>query len=139
MRCLLSRSRHTDIYFLYPPPGNNLRSTLEVLRNRQRAGNVVRRAKRKYAQWQTTFRNMSDDAADKPISTCGDSHIDAALLPDCPLGGEVIQFGNRDAIDDLYTDLFQQSLRRRELCRPARMGAMYDKSSLAIVHACIQP
>ena len=59
--------------------------------------------------------------------------------PSESLGGEVIQFGNRDAIDDLYTDLFQQSLRRRELRRPARMGAMYDKCSLAIVHACIQP
>src|SRR6266566_3387079 len=139
MRSLLSRSRHTDFYLLYPPPDNNLRSTLEVLRNRQRAGNIVRRAKRKYAQWQVTFRNMGDDAADKPVSACRDSHIDAALLPDCPLWWEVIQFGNRDAIDDLQARPFQQSQGRRELCGPARVRAMYDNCSLAILHTCIQP
>src|SRR5579864_9485707 len=115
MRSLLGRSRHTNFYLLYLPLNYHLSSTVEVLRNRQRAGNIVSCAKRKDAQWQTTFRDMGDDAADQPISSCRDSNIDTALLPDCPLWWEIIQFGNRDGIDDLCARPFQQSQCRREL------------------------
>ena len=87
---LLGRLRYTDVYPLLFPLCDDLCCLADILRNMQRACNVIGRAQWQYSQGKAAFGNVGNHASHQSIATGSDSHIHATFFPDYSLCRQII-------------------------------------------------